>query len=79
MSDTLTATRGESELTDADKVALAVDNHIWINAFECIRPSDELLRSIGRIVVDKLNESRIHGDFLGVSIGKVLYVRVNKS
>ena len=75
----LDSPRGESELSDAEKVALATGNHIWVNAMQCVRPDDDLYRSVGKIVIDKLNESPIHGDMLGVKIGKVLYLRVNKS
>ena len=76
---TLDTPRGESELTDAEKLALADSNHIWVNAMECVRPSDALYRAVGKMIIDKLNESPIHGDMLGVKIGKVLYVRINKS
>ena len=69
----------ESDLTDADKVELAEANHIWINAMACVRPSDDLYRMVGKEIIDKLNESPIDGDLLGVKIGKVLYVRLNKS
>ncbi len=83
MSDRAAATtderRGDSTLSDAEKVALAEDNHIWVNAMMCVRPSDELYRMIGKQVLAMLDVSPIHGDMLGVKIGKVLYLRVNKS
>lgn len=31
------------------------ENHIWINAFSCINPSDEFLANLGRMVLEKLN------------------------
>jgi hypothetical protein len=47
----------------ADKIevpigdVLEASGHIWLNAFLCVRPSDEFLRDIGRAVLDKVNES----------------------
>ena len=32
----------------------AHDNHIWINAFSLVRPSDETYRNIGKTVVEML-------------------------
>lgn len=32
----------------------AQDNHLWVNAFSLIRPTDETLRNIGREVVSML-------------------------
>lgn len=75
----LTFPRGESDLTADDKVAFAESNHIWVNAMSCVTPTDDLYRSVGKMIIDKLNESPIHGEALGVKIGKVLYVRLNKS
>ena len=34
----------------------ACENHIWINAFTLIRPTDETYREIGKMVVGKLRE-----------------------
>lgn len=38
----------------ADALRLANSNHMWINAFECIRPTDELRKAIGTWVLEKL-------------------------
>lgn len=70
---------GDSELTSDDIRAFAEAENIWVNALHAINPSDELLMSIGKLILDKLDESPIYGDVLGVKIGKVLYVRVSKS
>lgn len=32
------------------------ENHIWVNAFSCINPSDDFLISLGQMVIDRLNE-----------------------
>lgn len=71
--------RGESDLTPEDKIAFADSNHMWVNALHCVTPSDETYRLVGKAILDKLDESPIHGDVLGVKIGKVLYIRINKS
>jgi hypothetical protein len=69
----------ESELSMEQKVKLAEGNHIWLNAMACVRPSDDFLRGVGQEIVDMLNQSPVRGDMLGVEIGRVLYVRINKS
>lgn len=38
-----------------DKVLKAAqDNHIWVNAFSLVRPTDETYRNIGKAVVEML-------------------------
>jgi hypothetical protein len=69
--------RLEGDHSAAEKVALADANHIWLNAFCCIRPSDEFLLSVGRTVVAKLMESKMADDFVGLS--RVTYIRINCS
>lgn len=44
-----------SKTTSADIVKAVQDNHIWLNAFNCINPTDEFLKDIGRMVIAKLN------------------------
>lgn len=41
--------------TSADVLQMVQDNHIWLNAFSCINPTDEFLRDIGKMVLDKLS------------------------
>lgn len=43
--------------TSADIVQMVQDNHIWLNAFNCINPTDEFLMSIGKQVIAMLNRS----------------------
>lgn len=68
----------------------AQSNHIWINAFMLIRPTDEILISIGRQVVNMLREEdnlvpAYHGakDNAPISdiqkLTKMLYLSVNQS
>lgn len=65
-------------------------NHIWLNAFACIRPTDDFLIELGRKVLDMLNEkdrlipsSGITSDIEAMrEISKLspqLILRVNKS
>lgn len=30
-------------------------NHIWLNAFQCIRPTDEFKRQVGETILDMLD------------------------
>jgi hypothetical protein len=71
-------------------IAAAVDNHIWINAFSLIRPTDETLIGIGRAVVQMLqNKDNLlpsyHGEKDSEPIGDLqtltgmLYMSVNQS
>ena len=66
------------------------ENHIWLNAFSCVSPSDEFLKGVGRMVLDKLNhkDCLIPGSGITSDIdvmrelsemGQQLILRVNKS
>jgi len=68
----------------------ARENHIWLSAFSCIRPTDEFLRELGRTVVRRLENSENllpvwHGDDSDTEVSKlqtltpVLYLSINKS
>lgn len=35
------------------------DRIVWINAFNCIRPSDEFKKEIGEMVIRNLNRSNL--------------------
>jgi hypothetical protein len=65
-------------------LAAAERNHIWVNAFSCIHPSDELCVQIGREVLRMLGEresthvSRC-GHMLDLPSQRELVLRVNKS
>lgn len=68
----------------------ADSNHLWLNAFECIRPTDELKMKIGEWVLRKLNnkENLIPSDAITsdsevsrelAELTPMLYLRINKS
>lgn len=68
----------------------AEQNHIWLNAFSCINPSDQFLKEVGKMVIDKLKEkdclipsSGITSDLKPLreisEMTPVLILRVNKS
>lgn len=44
-------------------------NHIWLNAFLCIKPDAEFIENVGRSIIDSVMHSRIKtrpiGDFKG--------------
>ena len=68
----------ENDLSDMEIVEIASDNHIWLNAFSTIRPTDEFLRQLGQMVLDKVRQSDVHaGDGIGRS--RVTWLRVNAS
>lgn len=67
----------ERDWTDAEKVELANDNHVWLNAFSCIRSTDEFLIDVGRAVLRKLEESPMGEDLSGT--GRMIYLRINAS
>ena len=80
------------ELTDYQKDVLraAQENHIWINAFTLIGPSEATLADIGRSIVRMLKneEDTIQGELhrpgailAGIDgpSSRVLVVRVNQS
>lgn len=53
----MTDIRAFDDLTNDEKVELANDNHLWLNAFHCIRPSDDFLIEVGRSVLSKLKSA----------------------
>lgn len=68
------------ELSTYQKAVLqsAEDNHIWMNAFRCIRPSDEFAQQVGHMVLSMLGKDpNLIDSELGT--GKVLILRINKS
>ncbi len=76
-----------------EKILVAVkDNHIWLNAYSCIRPTDEFLIELGRTIIDKLRsdsnllpsyvpgrEQQIEEVHKLSEISPTLYLSVNKS
>lgn len=77
----------EQNLTAMQKVELAQDNHIWANAFRCIKPTPDFLQEVGQAVIRKLNQSRLVTDGFGepypdgrrAGESPVVYLRINKS
>jgi hypothetical protein len=65
-----------SDLSHEELIEKLENNHMWINAFSAISPTDELKIAIGEWVLDELKYSKI-GDSLGLSPTAIL--RVNKS
>ena len=66
-----------------DVLSGAESNHIWLNAFSCIRPTDEFLIAVGRQVLSYLDSPEsMHqsqsGYLLGLPSPEVV-IRVNKS
>ena len=58
-----------------DIVQDADDHHIWINAMHCIRPTDDIKKEIGEMVIRNLNRSKIRTD-LGST---VVFLKITKS
>lgn len=52
------------------------DNHIWINAFSALNPSDEMLREVGLSVLSFVKESHLRD---GLGISRTALIRVNAS
>lgn len=64
---------------------MAETNHIWLNAFQCIRPTPELYEQVGRTVLDWLNQkdnllpSGADHESKMAALTPKLYLSVNKS
>lgn len=57
MSDTTFMWRDGKELTLEEVGELAKRNHIWIDAFSLVRPTEELKKEIGALIIQKLLDS----------------------
>lgn len=64
---------------------MAETNHIWLNAFSCIRPTPEFLQAVGQQVLDMLNNKEnlipARGE-VGSKLAELtpcLYLHINKS
>ena len=74
-----------------DVIQKVQENHIWINAFDCIRPSDELCLRLGRTIISKLkNKDNLISGYIDdneeyanetdrLIAGEVLYLSISKS
>ncbi|QIK83002.1 hypothetical protein [Sanguibacter sp. HDW7] len=38
--------------------ALETVDHVWLNGFRCIRPTDEFAAEVGRMVINKIMQTR---------------------
>lgn len=78
--------------TSKDIVETVQTNHIWLNAFQCVNPTDEYLRDIGRSIIDMLSrKDNLLPSYLDddpqtgsvleelANITPVLYLSINKS
>jgi len=77
-----------SDLTEQqcrEIAGMAETNHIWINAFKLINPSDDFLLDVGRMVVsmlkqkDNLIPARADHDDKLARLTPKLYLSVNQS
>lgn len=50
-------------------------DHIWLNAFSCIRPTDEFAADIGRQVIDKVMSHKSDD----VLLARHIVLRINAS
>lgn len=72
-----------SDLSYEDQVADAVDlvrnhegvDHVWLNAFLCVRPSDDFAAAVGREVIAKVMAQR-HPDIMKT---RHIVLRINAS
>lgn len=69
--------RLERDHTDEEKVKLADDNHVWLNAFSCINPTEAFASKVGFQVIAALEHSPMVDDFIGQM--SVTYMRFNRS
>ena len=65
----------ETTLTQVAKMAKS--NHIWLNAFQCIKPSIEFKIQLADIILRKLEDSDclLKQD----TLSEMLYLSINKS
>ena len=66
---------------EADAVRAARANHMWLNAFQCVRPTDEFCAEVGRAVLQMLadRESTIESEYQLIGTERSLVMRFNKS
>lgn len=62
--------------TKDELLQIADDNHIWLNGFQCINPTDAFLKEVGKMIINKLDHTNMR-DFLGISHEIIL--TINKS
>jgi hypothetical protein len=48
--------KGTADTTVGDILKAVEENHIWLNAFLCIKPTPEFCQEVGRLVLSMLDE-----------------------
>jgi hypothetical protein len=73
--------REQSAAWEATALAAVRSNHIWLNAFSCIRPTDEFCASLGRQILEMLDSEHttIPSEHRLVGTERSLVIRINKS
>lgn len=72
---------GAREGWEADVIRMAEGNHLWLNAFRCVRPTPRFAEEVGREVLKMLNdpENLIVSRTPLIESDRVLILRINKS
>lgn len=65
-----------SLFTRDEILKMADDNHIWLNAFSCINPTEKFLQDVGKMIIDKLNHCNTLDQF---GLSKKIILTINKS
>lgn len=55
---------------------MAEANHIWLNAFDCVRPTDQFKIALADTILNKLNDKE---NLISDEISDMLYLSINKS
>lgn len=72
----------DEDLSDEQIAKYAKDNHIWLNAFSCINPSDKFKIEIADMILSKLDHTELRATKLSSDkepVGNLVYLRINKS
>ena len=65
-----------SKKTAEELIKRAKANHIWVNAFTALNPTDENLIALGRTVLNKLKESDMR-DERGISSMEIFTINMS--
>jgi len=68
----------------------AQENHIWLNAFDCVRPTPAFCESLGRSIINKLRDEENLIPMSGITsdveamreiakLTPIMYMSINKS
>lgn len=66
---------------ESDVVKAARENHMWLNAFRCVRPTEEFCAEVGRSIIEMLNdpENLIRPEVALIDSEREMVIRINKS